>query len=285
MDDDRDEAAGSCMDKVDQLVELLKLTNDTNKANMLNLLDAICEANPPYFGDSAAVQMGRPSHPNSHLVSYEGFLLLENAEAALGTTELTVEAVRLDFDLCGSLLSALASRLSRQQQKLTSVHIGELEVSSKKAAEDFKMLMQACSPRDIQVSTLEVDLGTEEGWRLLAEGLQSHPGLLEAAFTRKEPLESGRKEDLRVLWDALKPDGRLEVELEVEGRWVFVNELLEKSDGEAAWTRLCQIKDLSIEEWVAQYEESDGDAEEEDEGEEEGVEDDAKGYEGDEEDV
>ena len=86
---------------------------------------------------------------------------------------------------------------------------------------------------------------------------------------------------MRVLWDALKPDGRLEVELEVEGRWVFVNELLEKSDGEAAWTRLCQIKDLSIEEWVAQYEESGGDAEEEDEG----VDDDAEGYEGDEEDV
>ena len=137
------------------------------------------------------------------------------------------------------------------------------------------------TPRDIQVSTLEVNLGTEEGWMLLAEGLQSHPGLLEAAFTSKEPLESGRKEDLRVLWDALKPDGRLEVELEVEGHWVFVNELLEKSDGEAAWTRLCQSKDLSKEEWVAQYEESDGDAEEEDEG----VEDDAKGYEGDEEDV
>ena len=193
-------------------MEILKLMNDS-KANMLDLLDAICQANPPDIDDKDSVLMSCPRHPDSHPISRRCFLLLENVEAAFGTTELTVEAISLDvifFD--GDLLSALASRLSRQQQKLTSVHIGELEVPSKKAAEDFKILMQACSPRDIQVSTLEVDLGTEEGWMLLAEGLQSHPGLLEAAFTRKEPLESGRKEDLRVLWDALKPDGCLEVE-------------------------------------------------------------------------
>ena len=96
-------------------------------------------------------------------------------------------------------------------------------------------------------------------------------------------MENGRKEDLRVLWDALKPDGRLEVELEKEGQWLFANEVLEREDGEGAWTRLCQIKNLSKEEWVAQYEESDGEDEEED-AEEEEVEDEGEGYEGDKED-
>ena len=88
---------------------------------------------------SADVQMGCPSHPDSHQLSLEGFFLLENAEAALETTELTLEAIILDFSVHGSLLAAFASRLSRHQQKLTSVQIGEIEVSSKKGAEDLKL--------------------------------------------------------------------------------------------------------------------------------------------------
>ena len=278
---------------IGHFVEILKLMEDS-KANMQDLLDAICEANPSDGGDS--VQMGCRRHPNSHLISMGGFLLLEKVEAALGTTEQTIESISVGyFFLDGSLLSALASRLSRQQQKPTSVHVEGIVLSSEpREAEGFKVLMQSCPPMTIQLSNVDVeDLGPE-GWGLLAEALQSHPGLLETVFIQKDALEDGSKEDLRVLWEALRPNGCVHVQAREENG--ILEEPLDKEDGEAAWIRLCQIKDLSVEEWVAQVEEveggdEEGEVEEEDEEEdmgEEGAEEEVvggEGYEGDEEDV
>ena len=165
-------------------------------------------------------------------------------------------------------------------------------MSSEKQSEDFKILMQACPPMDTHLQILEVNLGPED-WRLLAEGLKSHPGVVKAAFTVKESLDNASKEHLRVLWDALRPNGILGMFHMVDG---ILEEPLRKGDGEAAWIRLCQMKDLSLEEWVALDEEAEGgdeegEVEEEDEEEdmgEEGAEEEVvggEGYEGDEEDV
>ena len=132
------------MGKVDHMVAILKLMEDT-KANMLDLLDAICEANPSDGGN--LVQMGCPRHPDSHLLSWDGFFFLEKVEAAFGSTEQTVWSIGLHFVVNGPLLSALASRLSRQQQKLTTFYIGTIGLSSNEEAEDFKILMQACPPK------------------------------------------------------------------------------------------------------------------------------------------
>ena len=109
---------------------------------------------------------------------------------------------------------------------------------SKQAAEDFKILMQASSPlmTAIQLNRLDgLDFGTE-GFGLVAEGLQSHPSLLESAYISKSKGKGrGKKEDLRIVWDALRPNGFLVVKVGI------LEERLEKDGGEAAWTRLCQI--------------------------------------------
>ena len=278
------------MEKMTHLVAILKLMKDT-KDNLLDLIDTICEANAPYM-DCEWVQMGCPRHPDSHLISLEGFKLLEEVEAAFGTTEQTVEAISTKDDSFKLRQSDLAPRLSRQQQKLTSVHIGAIVVSNKKEAEDFKVLMQSCPPMASHLAILVAILGAE-GWGLLAEGLKSHPGVVGGALTGKESLDGGRKEDLRVLWDALMPTGILDLLTE----WDWLEEELYKEDAEAAWIRLCEIRDLSKEEWVAQLEEAEGGDEEdeveegredEDEDEEEGAEEqvfEGEGYEADEEDV
>ena len=112
-------------------------------------------------------------------------------------------------------------------------------------AEDVKNLMQSCPPMTLQVSCLEIHVVGTEDWRVLAEGLQSHP-VVEEAYISKESLDSVRKEDLRFLWDAVTPDGLLNVFTEGEGgRRHYEKFPYEKEDGEAAWIRLCQIKDLS----------------------------------------
>ena len=108
-------------DWVGHLVAILKLMNHT-KSNMVDLLDAICEANlhvPCPWGDKSVQMSCCPRHPDSHVLCHEGFLLLEKVEAAFGTTEQTFEAIRLGY-IPASSLPAFASRLSWQQQKLTS---------------------------------------------------------------------------------------------------------------------------------------------------------------------
>ena len=134
------------LDRVEHLVAILKLLEDT-ESNMLDLLDAICEANP---GESVnqRILIDCPRHPDSHhSISVDGFLLLEKVEAAFGTTEQTVRSIGFWLFVNGPLLSALASRLSRQQQKLTTFYIGTIGLSSNEEAEDFKILMQACPPK------------------------------------------------------------------------------------------------------------------------------------------
>ena len=288
---------------ISHLVATLKLMKDT-KANMLDLLDAICKANPSDLDENDSVQMSSPCHPDSFSISRSCFILLEQVEAAFGTTEHTIEAISLgSIFFEGSLLSALASRLSRQKQNPTSVHIEGIVMSNDpREAQGIKILMQLCPPWTINLSYLHVDdLGTER-WGLLAEGLESHPGLLEAIEIQKASMEDASMEDLRVLWDALRPNGLLEVQgVWAVGAWdeVYYTELLEREDGQAGWIRLCQIKDLSEEAWFAQIKEAEGGNEEEgaeeeeedeveEESDEEGTEEqmvEGDGYEGDEEDV
>ena len=67
-------------------------------------------------------------------------------EGAFGTTEYTVESVKVNGYLPDISQSALASRFSRQQQRLTSVSVRGIVISSEKEADDFKTLMQAIPP-------------------------------------------------------------------------------------------------------------------------------------------
>ena len=104
-------------------MEILKLMNDS-KANMLDLLDAICKANPPDIDDKDSVLMSCPRHPDSHPISRSCFLLLENIEAAFGTTEQTVELISLGNRIHrNSFVAALATRLTRQQKQVTSISL------------------------------------------------------------------------------------------------------------------------------------------------------------------
>ena len=64
----------------------------------------------------------------------------------------------------------------------------------------------------------------------------------------KETLENGRWNDLRALWNALKPDGDFTVRY-MDNTWQFA-----KDGGEATWTRLCHLVDMSESELVAQME-------------------------------
>ena len=82
--------------------------------------------------------------------------------------------------------------------------------------------------------------------------------MVDEIHTKKETLDSGRKEDIKVLWDALK--WSIEVEEpgdDLESR----SEVLHKYDDDAGWARLSDIMDLSLEEWLAQVDVAEDDQE------------------------
>ena len=233
--------------KVENLVAILKLMKDP-KPNLPQVLDAICESNLPYPG-SEGVRIGCRHHLHSHSISLRGFKLLEKVERAFGTTEQTVESVSLDTyqTLPNIIMAALASRLTRQQQPLNSISVRTIEISSEEEAEDFKTLMQAIPPTTIQLERLwaRKRIGPD-WWGFLAEALQTHPGLLSRFYANKNVCNGVKREEMRVVWEALEPNGSLSV----VGRVV-----VRRDEGEAGWTRLWQILEQLV---AAQGEAEDG---------------------------
>ena len=141
------------------VVAILKLM-ESPKTNLPICLEAICEADrPDPYGSS--VQVGCSLHLHPHSISLQCFQYLEEAEGVFGTTEFTVESVIHLPYLPNNSLLALVARLSRQQQRLTSVNIGGIWISSKKEAEDFKTLMQAVPPDNLATQT---GVNSETDW-------------------------------------------------------------------------------------------------------------------------
>ena len=243
-------------DVVKHLTAILKLTK-APKANMLDLLDTI---SPPdvvqRFLGLGAVVIVSPTHPDSRRVLLSDFLLLEEVEGAFGTTEQNVEEIfspawRSNGPLEEPVLSALSSRLSRQQKRLTYFHFSSVVLESKESAEALKTILQACNQDAIRLPgtiTVPKPIGGE-GWKMLAEGLSLHPGLgLNKVTVLKEDLEEANKEDIRVIWDALLLSGVVSVELDPgnHGRETVTKTAV-------GWTKLTQIQEMNKDEWAAQF--------------------------------
>ena len=94
-----------------------------------------------------------------------------------------------------------------------------------------------------------------EGWKALVEGMRLHPGLLlRELLVAKDYLGEERKEDIRVMWDALETGGWILVDLDTED-FMRTYEEVKKTEGEAGLTRLAQIMEMSKGEWAAQLRE------------------------------
>ena len=118
-----EEDAVQVMD-VTNLVDILKLLKEPG-ALLLPLLEAICEKFPSVqdnWGNRNEVLIRCPNHaePHTHRVSIHGFLLLEDVEAAFGTRKQMIESLSVDT-LGEPLLSAAGSRMSRQQEQISSL--------------------------------------------------------------------------------------------------------------------------------------------------------------------
>ena len=128
------------LDDVKDLVAILKFLKLEEPSGFLQpLLNQICETFPvPTVGGRGVIlnRPGRPDHGHGHagqlLVSFEGFRLLEEAESSFGTSIQSIARIRastlggVHSKLEEPHLSALSSRIMRQENPVASIRITEV---------------------------------------------------------------------------------------------------------------------------------------------------------------
>ena len=166
------------------------------------------------LGHLGSVKIHGPTSPDSFQVLFSDFLLLEAVEGSLGTAvQVVEEIVSTSKPLKEPILTSIASRLSRQQKKITLFDCLTVHVDNIESAEAFKTLMEATSDYSILCTGLEVaqPIG-DEGWKLLAEAKKASPKLLLNNLTVvKDNLHEANIEDFKELWDLLIQGGSVRV--------------------------------------------------------------------------
>ena len=198
----------------EEKIQTLHLTSiltmmDNPKSHTLDLLEIICEKFPPIERSGRSdfsIKLVCPCHQSHHSVSPLGFLLLEEIEGALGSAQQEVLQIKVPI-LVDPLMSALGSRVSRQQVKMTKMHSGPAVCWNRKNAADLHALMQNCEPTQLRVYDLHIEGNIEaDGWvdlaRALPLTLDSEDPTFSVNATREAMKEAG-KEDLKAIWDSL----------------------------------------------------------------------------------
>ena len=181
-----------------------------------------------------------------------GFVLLEQVERFLGTTEQRLESVTGGL-LHEELMAALTSRMMRQQAPLTLFSPRKVKIDSMGSAEAFDKLLPLWPDVTRQI-TLEVQLGSQEIWESLARSLETQPNVVKLVGTMRCEMKKARRENLMAIWNAVGLRGVIFEEPDI-GEIMFHE--VEKEEGEDAWLRLEGILEMTEQKWedflVADY--------------------------------
>ena len=232
-----------------KLATILKLMKEP-KDFLVDLLDVICER-VPSTAHLNQLQMVCPRHPDPHSISPAGFLLLEEVEGFLGTTEQRIESIEVT-SLSEQALSAIVSRMFRQQEAVTSIRIDHsIKIESEKGAQAIYNLMSSQVEPVIGVQVMG-SIG-EGGWEALGKATQLQPGVVGRIMTSKASLAEARKEDVKKVWEAVSPEG-------LWGFDIFSSEKVHRGPRYMVsvekpgddWGRLEQILDMSLAEFAVE---------------------------------
>ena len=138
-----------------------------------------------------------------HHVRFSGFLLLEEVEGTFDTALQNVLTVHT-WDLEEPRLSALASKITRQQKNVAPFKVWSIKLQTEKSAEAFKTFINIC-PNFTENLFLEGQIGGR-GWEILAEAMQLQPGVVKNIDTPKNLFGEASKKTLRAIWEAMGPN-------------------------------------------------------------------------------
>ena len=255
--------------KMSYLSKILgKFDNTKKRELMLDLLHLIAQNCPVVIRE---VILSCPCN-ETHKVSVLGFRLLEEVESSIGTAEQQVVEIHYS-NPHSDFLTALRSRVQRQERMIRAWYSSILTCSSLDDANAYHAIMEHCE-RITWIGGgnvwIEGDIGAE-GWTALAAGLQRHPGL--CCFEgRRLDIRAAPREALKMIWDAMDnhDDSYWSVtwvEVSVDGLGLRVRKNgLTKEENEMKWAEVVRILDMSEAEFQAVVEL--GLVQEEDSGEE-----------------
>ena len=167
------------------LIKLLAMMEEP-QGHLLNLLNTICSRFP--IDDSRRYPMKDADNnivfqpecvevtglnKTSHKVSLLGFLVLEEVEGALGSSEQSVQLVGI-LSLQDIVLSSLRARMLRQPGEMLKMELAGITCINQQEAEDLLVLLKNC---EINSSILFAKAKiTPEAWATLAKVVKLHPG-------------------------------------------------------------------------------------------------------------
>lgn len=228
------------------LVDIFKMIEGPKMHKLHHLLDAISEK---YASNrTLSIRLSR-SWGGTRSVSPLGFLLLEEVEGSVGSALQEIVSIVSAQNEPGfleePLLSALASRVSRQEQKMQRVDGGWVKIGSKESAQALLTLVenthaagyapgytrQGAAWHLLGIWMMKTSGRIEaEGWAMMARALALIPNRVFGLIASKELVREGRSADMRTVWESLSL------------RWhVGKNENYKtflKSGGEGSWDAL-----------------------------------------------
>ena len=266
--------------KVMSLAEILMLMADPTEP-LLDLLDLICEKHPfqknsvltrreattprrSILPKKDFVQVSCPRH-GTHAVSPAGFMLLEEVESALQSTEQDIQCIEL-HDLKEPFLSALTSRISRKStlgtacQNEMSVDVEDIYCNSKESVEAISILTQA-SHEAIFCRSLKVGARIgRDGWAALKQAMTSPmSGQLRPAkiVSNNKQMAQARLDDVRTIWACLSDswtfwldDGRFET---FQKRWDLCKHPAHHASEKLGWKLLEEFLTMTERKWADKY--------------------------------
>lgn len=202
------------------LIDILKMMDDAKFQKRHHLLDVISEIFSPdsTFVPSIKITCSLCYGFNGFkTVSTLGFLLLEEVEAAFGSSLQKIDWVVSPTPFVGCLqeplLSAFASRVMRQNQMIERMEAWWVEIATKESAEALFTLVQNTDTVEYPAGEgewrrgiwrLKVSGNIEEGgWAAIARALVLNPDCVQSLYASREILREGRRKDIRTIWEIL----------------------------------------------------------------------------------
>ena len=177
---------------------------------------------------------------------------------------------RFKLEIEEPLLSALSTILSKQERVETHYTFSSVKIQTVKSALAFKTIMHIHPGFTLGIKVCG-DIGTG-GWEVLAEVVLAQTRSCWEISTSKSLLNKASRETL----DSLR---RFWVALGWNSLWCVssggLTHTVLRANADNGWKRLLEVSNMSLEEWVASFEESDDSEEEEEDEEEEEEEEDA----------
>ena len=198
------------------LLEMMQAKDDYDASHhILTYLEALCEKFPARDGQGS-IQLATSGH-KSYSVTGLVLRLLEEIEMSLGTTLQEIESIEIPRGVTANrVLSALASRVSRQKGVMSNMNIGYVYCFTLKNVDDLLVLTNKTLTGRLAYVDVGLDAAeAEEGIPMLARALS--PVSLQVQLVEIGVREAllARRVDLRTILESLDSVGPRPGELRI----------------------------------------------------------------------